>query len=295
MSRARRVAPATPATPWALITGALAAAAVAAWAWHSRPAQAAGPLVVPGASILSCGNAAGVDAPYGRVVNNRWNQASAGAGDWQQCLIGRPGPGGQQELGWAWRWPTRDGLYAYPHVLVGLSPWHAAPSNDPRFPRRLADTRVLRFTHDFEQLGSGKQNLAADIWITTRAPVPGAPPDPSILKAELMVWLHASPGLVDPAARPVGEALVQGERWPLHVRAGWADASGGSTQRWTLISYHAPHMRLAGTVDVQALLQDAQARGLLAPGDWVTGVELGNELVSGSGHTWVRQFSVQAE
>lgn len=251
----------------------------------------------PEGELVGCAPNVQIDTPQGRFINNMWNGRSAGPGDWRQCLVRRVGADGQAEHGWWWLWPNKDGLYAYPQVMRGMSPWAGGPSSDARFPRRVDAQKRLVVTQDVAIQAQGRQNLALDIWVTHRAPVPAGPAEPGIIKAELMVWTQASAGLVDHAKeRPLGRFQdAGGVGWTVFAKPGWGDASGGSALRWTLISYHSDRPLLQGSYDLQALLNDAVARGLLLPGDWLSGVELGNEIVSGSGQTWVRRFDLNID
>jgi Glycosyl hydrolase family 12 len=258
--------------------------------------SAAGAPLRPGpARDLTCNDGATVAVPGGHLVNNQWGRASAGRGAWRQCLQSRMGADGRVQFGWRWQWPEQAGLYAYPEILAGRSPWHTAPSNDARFPRRIAATRRLEIAYDLQTDAVGLHNLAADLWITRRAPAAEGPVDVSIIQAELMIWTQASPGLMDPTERPLGEVQAGGQAWLLYAKPGWSDPTGQSKQAWTLISYHAKTPALKARIDALALLKDAIARGLIAADSVVNGVELGNEIVSGRGNTWIREFSVTVE
>ena len=247
----------------------------------------------PGARVIGCDAEANHPTRHGTLVNNQWNRASAPPGAWRQCLQSRERDG-RTEFGWFWEWPTRDGLYAYPEILVGRSPWKAAPSNDPRFPRSVAATRRLTIDYDIESRSGGKKNLAAELWLTDKA-LPAGPPDPRSIKVELMIWTDASPGMVSARDQPVATIEVDGRAWRVFVKRHWGDASGGSGHTWTFVIYQATTNTPTARYDARKFLQDAIDRGLVAPGDVIAGVELGNEITSGSGSTWLRRFDVEVD
>lgn len=261
-------------------------------ACSERPA-ARTDLPEPGATVLSCTGDATHAIGNGVLINNTWNKASAGAGPWRQCIQSRPRDGGT-DFGWFWEWPARDGLYAYPEILIGRSPWRAAPSNDARFPRTIAATRALWVDYDVESRFTGKRNLAAEFWLTRDQP-PGSPPDPRAIRNELMIWTEASEGLVSAKDKPVGIVEIDGVRWAVHVKPDWGDASGGVGIKWQMISYHALTPTSTVRYDARKFFQDAIERGWLQPGDTIEGIELGNELVSGSGSTWVKKFALDVQ
>ena len=253
-----------------------------------------------GATMLSCEADAtqARGAEPGVLINNTWNKAAAGTYAWRQCLQTRQREG-HTDYGWYWSWPGRDSLYAYPEILIGRSPWRDTPSNDGRFPRTIADTRALWVDYDVESRHSGKRNLALEFWLTRGQPA-GSPPDPHRIRNELMIWTEGSDVLVPASERPLATVTIDGVRWALHVKPDWGVVSGGvvdagSGYHWQLITYHALTPAPAVRYDARKFFADAIERGLLEPTDTIEGVELGTELVSGSGSTWVRRFQLRVE
>lgn len=264
-------------------------AVLAGPAWLATPAYSG----TTSENTLSCEEGARHPMIAGALRNNMWNRRSAGAGPWQQCLQKREA-NGRTEYGWRWRWPSRAGLYAYPGVVIGRSPWTAEASNDARFPRRISATAALLIDYDVEMRSSGRENLALEFWISRAAPVDGRA-DPTAIRAELMIWTHASPGIVADDEKPIGIVEIDSRHWRVYVKNDWGDASGGASNRWSLISYHAISPTLSVRYDARKFLQDAIDRGVVKQGDYLSGVELGNEIVSGSGSTWIRRFEVSVD
>ncbi|MDB6000148.1 MAG: glycoside hydrolase family 12 domain protein [Rhizobacter sp.] len=246
-----------------------------------------------GTTVISCTDNATHPAALGVLVNNTWNKASAGDGPWRQCLQSREKEG-RVDYGWSWKWPSRDGLYAYPEVLVGRSPWNGTPTNDTRFPRSVAQTRSLTIDYDVESSFEGKKNLAAEFWFTD-ADLPAGAADPRSIKAELMIWTEASDGLVSAKDKPAAIVDIDGVSWAVYVQRNWGDASGASAAKWTLISYHAQTPTSTVRYDARKFFQDAIDRGLIEARYVVAGVELGNEIVSGSGSTWIKKLKVDVQ
>jgi Glycosyl hydrolase family 12 len=273
----------------ALSFGLAALAALCGCSGGGDAPEAAG----PGIQVIDCTDNAAHATPLGTLINNTWNKRSAGEGPWRQCLRSRLREG-RTEYGWSWLWPSRDGLYAYPSLLVGSSPWSDKASNDPRFPRRIADTRAMRIDFDTESQFDGKKNLAAEFWFTRTAPEAGKSNEGAVT-AELMIWNEASQGLVSEDDKPAAEVEIDGARWVLYVKRNWGEVSGGTSQRWTFITYHAVVPAPSARYDARKFFQDAIDRGLLAESDVIAGVEFGNELVSGSGSTWIKRFELTVQ
>jgi hypothetical protein len=244
-----------------------------------------------GATTLGCEDTTTHRLPVGELRNNMWNKQLAGDRPYRQCLVSRVRDG-RTEFGWTWQWPGKDGIYAYPEILVGRSPWMDAPSNDPRFPRRIADTRELIVDHDIESRHEGKRNLAMEMWLTRPVPA-GRQAGPADIATELMVWSDASPGMVSKDDKPEATIEVSGKQWAVYVHRNWGDASNGSAHRWSMVSYVAVVPSSTVRYDARAFLQDAIHRGLVDPGHDIADVELGNEIVSGTGSTWLRRFEIE--
>jgi hypothetical protein len=272
-----------------LILLAMTSLIFAACSEHSDATTPAVPVAIP-ATILSCNENEAIPAQTGVLLNNMWNRSSAGNGPWKQCLQSRV-RNGQTDYGWSWSWPTTDGLYAYPELLVGRSPWQPTPTNDARFPRAVGNIQTLQIEYDIESQASGKKNLAVEFWITNTPPAEEQQ-DTRSIKTELMIWSDASDGLIDPQDKPEGTVLINGVTWTVYVKRNWGDVSGASGNSWNLVTYHAAKKTTSVTYDARYFLNDAIKRGLIDPTDYIWGVELGNEIVSGSGTTWIKSFQL---
>jgi len=258
----------------------------------STPSPASGAVAL--VQALGCGANLSLNTAGGRrLVNNTWNQAAAGSRAWSQCLQQR-GSGSTLQLGWTWRWPD-DGtqVFAYPEIVIGAKPWDAGPGNDARFPRRVADTHHLAVSYDVQTTRSGNSNLALSIWLI-RTPQVAAVPVIDDITTEIMVWTDYSAAMVsnDGSTQKRGEISVGGRVWEVWAAESWGDASNGTSHRWTFVTYVAKTTGTTVSVDAKAFLDDAVARGLASADHYVASVELGNEIASGSGSTWVRALSV---
>lgn len=286
-----------------MLAGALAVVACGGGGSQSTAATPVGaapavaPPTVSAARTLTCEPGGVHDVAYGAIVNNMWNIESAGAGPKTQCLTVRDSSANGLEYGWSWAWPGADGLYAFPELLVGATPWQGAASNDARFPRTIAATRSLVVDYDLQTTSNGKQNTVTEFWFTASNLVQGVAEGVPV-KAELMIWTDASAGVVDGSAEtPVAEVTIDGMRWGVYVQRDWRDLSMSSSDanRWVLISYVARNNASSAHFDARKFFADAVERGVLAPTDHVAGLELGNEIISGAGTTWVRRFSVTVD
>lgn len=274
-----------------LLRTACAALVLAACGLGSGAAETAAP---PDVLTLECADYASVSTPLGRLSNNVWNKQAAGARPWRQCLQRRTGADGEPQYGWLWQWPS-GGLpttvRAYPEIVVGTMPWTGGPGNDSRLPRRLADTRRLIVDYDVDTEATGRRNLAASIWLT-RTPAVAVPAGLSAIATEIMVWTDAVPASFVPAGSKRAEVVIDGAAWEVWAAENWGDSAGVHANRWTYVTYRAKAFRRAARYDAMKLIDDAVRRGFVSPDLYIADVELGNEIVSGSGRTWLKRFAV---
>lgn len=247
--------------------------------------------IKPDSQTLGCEDYLSLNTPLGMLTNNVWNKNAAGEFGWTQCLETRV-EGDTTRYGWSWHWPAhRKVIYAYPQIKLGTSPWAPEPSADPRFPIKIADIKNLIIAYDVEMSTNGQHNLATSMWITNSAEVP-ANPAPESIVAELMIWTYSTPRHFDPAGRKVGKLIADGVEWEVWVDTNWGDVSGANPNKWTYITYRARKSALAMEYDAGKIIAHALAENFLTPELYIADVELGNEIMSGSGITWIRSFSV---
>ena len=251
---------------------------------------------VPVITTLGCApNLEQTIAPGQRLLNNTWNSGSAAGFAWSQCLL-KQTMGAAVAYGWQWVWPSSsDQVLAYPEVVMGAKPWDGGPGNDARFPRRLADTPSLLLSYDVQTTHTGDHNLATSMWFTRGAQT-GSEPAFGAIAAELMVWSDYTPAMVS-GGGPVtlrGEVALAGRVWQVWAAEGWRGGdAAGVPARWNFIVYTAKDQRTTSlSVDLRVFIDDALVRGLLTADLHLASVELGNEVVSGSGQTIVKSLSL---
>jgi hypothetical protein len=240
------------------------------------------------AGVVSHGGAwtSVVVAPW-RYTNDQWG-ADKAQGAYEQCLLTRETPDGQQ-IGWTWSWPGFDpSVYAYPSATFGWKPWAGGTSTDARFPMRLGELVTLDLAYDVETEAEGAYNLGAEIWLTRAAPTSAAA-DPSIITHEVMFWLQHEDSQ-PPAGSVIDEPTLGGTRYELWKEANiGADANG---QGWSILSFKTSDPRSQGQLPIHVFVEYLIDQGELSPDEYLASVEFGNELSGGSGTTWVERLEI---
>lgn len=245
----------------------------------------------PESVSLGCDDYQSIETEVGVLYNNVWNKQADDTGNATQCLTSRTVEGTLQ-YGWSWSWPKgKRVIYAYPQIKRGPSPWAPRPRGDNRLPARIAAIQTLELEFDTETASSGIYNLAASMWITTE-PVTGDNPRPSAIAAEMMIWTYASKGHFNPAGKKVTEVQLDGTLWEVWVDRSWGDASGVNDNQWTYITYRSTTNSQSANLDLTKMLDYAVQQQWISAEQYISNVELGNEIMSGSGVTWVKSFNL---
>ena len=240
---------------------------------------------------LRCNEAYSEDLPFGRVANNAWNRQLAGNYPWKQCIRARYDSHGR-EYGWSWEWPIGgDTLISFPQVIFGWKPWDGGASSHPRLPIRIAAIDRLTLSYAMETTANGKHNLATTLWLTRSGRI-STEPNPKDISTDLMVWTDGF--AFDPFGSRVGRASIDGIDFEVWLARGLGDSSADGP-RWNYVAYRSTTKHLTASLDLKAFLQHATEQGYVSPDHYVSDVEVGNELMSGSGETWIKALSLVAE
>jgi hypothetical protein len=113
--------------------------------------------------------------------------------------------------------------------------------------------------------------------------------NPRAIVAEVVIWLD-----YPEAAAPVGARTavfeVAGTEYELWHKPQQGDRGDGTG--WDLYYLKGPNQQLRGTLQLKPLLAWLLKQNLMPNDGFVASVELGNEIMSGSGTTWVEDFDV---
>ena len=250
--------------------------------------------VKPDTISLGCEDYQSIPVGQAILYNNVWNKNAAGDFDWRQCLEQKPGTD-SSIYGWSWHWPNEsDKIFGYPQIKKGSSPWDPLPKIDDRFPAAIRQLDSLIISHELEISAQGQHNVATSMWLTS-SPDIGDKPNPSIITAEIMVWTFATAKHLDPAGRNIGVIEQDGKKWSVWLDRDWSDASGQNDNKWIYLTFKAEESTLANRYDIVRLLKNELLSDLDLGNHFIADIELGTEIMRGSGLVWVKNFEVEME
>lgn len=247
----------------------------------------------PLTTTLGCVDYLALPTGKGVLYNNVWNKQAAGSGNWHQCLEKSLD---SKRVGWSWHWPDRSNssIFAYPQIKMGVSPWDPGSARDARFPLKISTLTRLNIAHQLEIATTGQHNVATSMWLIDEPSIGGLPA-PEIIAAEVMIWTYATENHMNPAGVMVDTLESNGTRWEVWLEKEWKDASGVNENRWVYLSFRSREPSLSEQYDALELLQFAINNDLLPAGLFIADIELGTEIMSGSGLAWVIDFRVDID
>ncbi len=243
----------------------------------------------PVTQTISCGDYFSEITSNGVLYNNVWNKHAAQNFAWAQCLEKNPSNG---LYGWSWVWPINKNsiIYAYPQIKFGTSPWAPTPHLDSEFPLKNSLVHSLVVEHEVEVMGDSEHNVATSLWLTNTGEI-GKDPNPSTVLAELMIWSYTTPNHMNPAGSHIDNYEVGNQTWEVWVEKGRSDASGSNKNKWIYIAFRAKKPDLKVKFDVKNFTDYAVDHQILPKSFYIADIELGTEIMSGSGLVWVKHFN----
>ena len=220
--------------------------------------------------------------------NNVWNQGTIKRENRTQCLLKRV-VDGEVQYGWRWQWPRGSGnVKAYPEVIYGHKPWFTS-STTADLPRRISTLGELSVTYDIEMHARGRYNLAFDIWVTD-----SERPTPSAITHEIMIWVGERTRAWEPSPGDLAKRVTIGDvTYDLTIRphAEWLKEHGAPKVAY--IAFNARTAQLSGRIDVKKFLDYLTDHAHLSADGYVASVELGNEIMNGTGELWLKSYEIR--
>ncbi len=209
------------------------------------------------------------------VSNNAWRKTEVK--DYSQYIY-KVSEDASFPVGWSWSWPCGSAkVKAYPEIIYGWKPWSGNPTTSD-VPASVKDITELTVRYDIESSAEGVYNLAFDIWIASEEI-----PRPSNITQEIMIWLdHKGIG---PAGTFVETGTIDGEEYDVY--RGSVD-----TGEWTYVAFIKRVPEYKGETGLDHFLDYLLKKDLILKDSYLAAVEFGNEIVSGTGKTHLKDYRI---
>lgn len=228
--------------------------------------------------VATTGQAWNVNGWY--IYNNNWGSNGLTAGKDYTITNSFNAKDVTAGLTFNWSYPVVSNLapkiVAFPEVIFGNSPMNTNPTETKNavFPVKLADLSGLSAKYDVSFGGTVSGfNVAYDIWLSKSPTATGV----EAVSNEIMIWVHK--GDFGAHGDPAGSFTLNGTTFQI-FRTG------------TYTALVADKDIPAGTLDLQAVFAKLTQMGITSGTEYLRSVELGAEVVSGSGWLTVNDLDL---
>lgn len=213
-----------------------------------------------------------------RIFNNvtgKYNQEYSGT--YEQSIYKGEGVN-SGSFGWEWSQSGEAITPFYPEVIYGWNPWWTQSTTTvlPKLWSRGEDI-ILTIDYDFE--ASGRYNTALDIWLCSEAvPIPPGKANSNTI-VELMIWFEHT----ETQGFPVTDTVKVGdETWDLYFIEGIP----------SYIAFLSKSQSFSKNLNIKEFLIYLEDNGYISSGLYLSAIEFGNEIWSGSGYMKVNDYNI---
>jgi hypothetical protein len=206
---------------------------------------------------------------YG-LFNNQWNQSQL-----QGTLTTRVYLKDGGTFGWEWSSDRSNAVLAYPEV------WTDGLAGLPM----TAGAKRIQADFDIATSAVGDYDTSFDIWLSptaTRATSMDG-------LGEIMIWVDRKGTLFYPGGLIVDRVTIGGIAWDVYVNP---QQHSFTTYTWAYMAFLPERPVTSGPLDISAFIDYALAAKLVPDTYWLTGIELGTEVVVGSGAVEVSGYDL---
>lgn len=210
------------------------------------------------------------------LMNNVWNQDSTTG---IQCVLGNgfKQPQDKAVLAWAWMNRADSTPHSSPSIAYGFVPWRKTSTTD-KLPLRLSAIRTMNVNYDFLTHGDGLFETALTLYLTT-----SGKPTPQNLHTEILIWL-VNHGRI-PWGNYRGNIIVDGTQYGL-----WTS----KIDTWNLVALMPRSFTASKTINLRHCFTALIKQGHLDERLYLASVQLGNNIISGTGYTIIKAFDVDS-
>lgn len=173
--------------------------------------------------------------------------------------------------GWEWNLEGENTIPFYPEIIYGLNPWWKE-STTTELPSLLSDFSAITVSFEKEFSGKGRYNSAFDIWLCETKT--------GDIYAEVMIWIN---GTETVGFSPTNTISIDNFTYDFYVSPGkpFYIAFVSRNQYWT------------GSLNIKSFLNYLEENNYIPPELYLSSIEFGNEVWSGSGYMKIKNYSIE--
>jgi hypothetical protein len=217
------------------------------------------------------------------VYNNMWGKDAVGSLTYSQCYkLNSINP---LNATWNWTWPfVVEQVKSYPEIFYGYKPGRNYSTN-PSLPIKLADMGSFLSSFDTTTTVStdSEYDTSFDIFINSQNP-----PTYLSVTSEVMIWINSqNTASWMPTSHFIRKVTIDGQDYDFYF---YTFPYETTTRNFFLFNKVVPIS--VGSVSIDHFLKYLVNNGYESGANYLSVIEFGNEVVSGTGNTVVRNFSI---
>ncbi len=182
------------------------------------------------------------------------------------------------DLGFNWQWPSNinNNVKAYPEIIFGWKPWSNLSTTE-LIPIRVSASDTICVSYDnIETNFNGVGNTSLDIYITS-----SQTPSVSLITKEIMIWVK-NYGQI-PRGSQIASVNIDGVEYDLYIE----------NMNWTCLTFVNQYNTNITNVNIHKFLEYLILAHYITNSEFLSSIEFGNEIVSGTGSTTIKNFQIQ--
>lgn len=177
-------------------------------------------------------------------------------------------------FGWEWKLDSTSLYPSYPRVAYGWNPWFGKPS----LSRSVNSLNAVVASFDYKFTSKGAYNTSFDIFLHNTDS-----PTEETISAEIMIWIDAD---TLPAIETVEENIViGGENYRFYKNTDWYS--------FPFLVFLKKEKTWNGEIDIYPFLQYLSENSHISAEDYLTIIEFGNEIWSGTGEMEIKNYMIE--
>lgn len=221
-----------------------------------------------------------------RIVNNNWGKIKGHNYPSKQCIYQNMQD--KNKFAWSWYWDAdRYGVKSYPSLIFGKKPW-SDKSTYEKLPLSLSQLAKAEVEFEVESQYEGRVNLLLEAWLTSSKRA-----KPYDRTSEIAIHLYQKnwPG-------QGGEyySTIKINQYTFDVYINHAMKVPNDSHSWSYISFvNTGKPIMAEKIDLNDFLNYALKEKMIVASEYLSSIELGNEIDQGQGITHVNKFKVDID
>ena len=218
-----------------------------------------------------------------KLVNNTWGKIKGHNYPAKQCIYQNLQD--KNKFAWSWYWDAdRYGVKAYPSLVFGKKPWHDK-STDKKLPLQLKQLYHADVEFKVRSQHEGRVNLLLEAWLTNSKEA-----NPQDRTSEIAIHLYQQNW---PGQGGDYYSTIRIGQHKFNVYVNHKMKVPNDSHTWSYISFvNTGKPITADKINLSDFLNYALKEKMIIASEYLSSIELGNEIDQGKGITYVDEFYV---